>query len=1276
MTVAVADITSLKHCSADNFRSNGYQDDFHPSPVCQSRLLVVIDAKIDQFEMLAAGTIHDAEVLILRSDRDGIEQITETLQRYPEISSLHLVAHGAPGCVDLGNMQLSLATIDAYAAQLQAWFASTLPLAPRSIQIYACNVAANDAGAAFMQRLHELTGATIAASTQTVGQAEKGGTWRLNAFTPINRANAWNSPFRAETLAAYSATLGLRSIGSVDTWVALGITVVDGYAYLTDEAEGIKVFNISNPASPQLTDTETLPSGQENDDNGAFGIVVVGNLAYVAHGLEGLRIFEITEVNSGKQLTPIGNSSTAVETTALSQAYSVAVAGNYAYVAAHQSGLQVFDIRDPTNPQRVTTLDTTSAFGVAVAGNYAYIADGTNGLQIVNISNPLAPTIAGRLADPGFATGVAIAGGFAYVTSRDLPPEGDGTADGLYIINISNPESPSLVSRFNTAGASIGVAVQGDYAYIADGNAGVEVVNIRDRQNPQSIGNFNTPGIAYSIAVQGNQVFVADAREGIRILGTDVTNISATTPDGAYNAGDTIDITVTFDQAVRVTGQPQLRLETGTVDRVATYLSGNNSSTLTFRYTVQVGDNSLDLDIASSAALELNGGAIEYTTSGNAIVALPLPGALGSLAANRAIVVDTIAPDAPIDEPLLAAESDTGAFNTDRLTNDRTLTFTGTGTVGDRVELYSDTDSNLVGAATIDASGNWSVTTSALTEGVRRIWSTFRDRAGNQSTRSPEVEVTLDLTTPTPPAAPDLIADSDTGRSSTDNITNDATPTFTGTGGAIGDTVKLYTADSSGNRIEIGSSTVSSSGWTVTASSTLTERIHPITATFIDRAGNESNLSNVFNLDLRTTAPVAPSVAPSLSVLSDRGISDVDGITTDTTPTFSGTGTASSTVQVLADATVLGQAIVNSQGRWIFTPTAPLADGSYSISFQTLDVAGNASAASPATAIVIDTQAAIGTFARVTPKLRDSAVNAIELEFDEAVSDFDLSDLVLTRDGQALSLDGASLSTTNRKTWTIDNLSDVTQAQGSYRLSLKLEQSSDVAGNLLAATPIETWTTAYLSRALPPIKFGSGKPGKQIDGRGLVVGGRDRDVLRGFGGRNALWGRNGSDVLIGSSGTDILRGGRRNDRLLGRGDNDTLRGNQANDLLLGGDGNDFLIGGRGNDVLVGGLGRDTLVGNAGRDTFVYTSLQEAGDRILDLNSEDLIDLRGIFKATEFGGRTDLSRFSEFVELKQVGTKVEVRIDRDGNGSGTAFTTLVTIDNATLSSITTGNFVIG
>src|SRR5690606_12486069 len=104
-----------------------------------------------------------------------------------------------------------------------------------------------------------------------------------------------------------------------------------------------------------------------------------------------------------------------------------------------------------------------------------------------------------------------------------------------------------------------------------------------------------------------------------------VTGVTASTADGAYNAGDSISIQVSFSENVTVTGTPQLTLETGTTDRVINYVSGSGGSTLTFNYTVQAGDTSADLDYVSTSALGLNGGSIRDGAGNNATLTLATP---------------------------------------------------------------------------------------------------------------------------------------------------------------------------------------------------------------------------------------------------------------------------------------------------------------------------------------------------------------------------------------------------------------------------------------------------------------------------------------------------------------------------------------------------------------------------------------------------------------------------------------------------------------------------
>ena len=97
-----------------------------------------------------------------------------------------------------------------------------------------------------------------------------------------------------------------------------------------------------------------------------------------------------------------------------------------------------------------------------------------------------------------------------------------------------------------------------------------------------------SPGAAGSLGV--NKALVIDTTAPA------VTNVTSAKADGTYPVEEVIDVTVTFSETVTVTGTPQLTLETGTTDRVVNFLSGSGSATLTFRYTVQAGDTSNDLD--------------------------------------------------------------------------------------------------------------------------------------------------------------------------------------------------------------------------------------------------------------------------------------------------------------------------------------------------------------------------------------------------------------------------------------------------------------------------------------------------------------------------------------------------------------------------------------------------------------------------------------------------------------------------------------------------------
>jgi RHS repeat-associated protein len=205
-------------------------------------------------------------------------------------------------------------------------------------------------------------------------------------------------------------------------------------------------------------------------------------------------------------------------------------------------------------------------------------------------------------------------------------------------------------------------------------------------------------------------------------------------------------------------------------------------------------------------------------------------------------------PGAP-STPDLVASSDSGASSTDDITNDPTPTLTGSADPGATVTIYDG--STPVGSGTATG-GSWSITTSSLGDGTHSL------TARVESFSSPALSVTIDTTAPAAPSTPDLDAASDTGSSSTDNITRDVTPTFTGNAESAS-VVTVY-----GGASVLGSATATGGNWSVTTSG-LIAAAHSITAKATDAAGNTSAASASLSVTINS-ADWAPGPGPSTVV--------------------------------------------------------------------------------------------------------------------------------------------------------------------------------------------------------------------------------------------------------------------------------------------------------------------------------------------------------------------------------------------------------------------------
>lgn len=118
------------------------------------------------------------------------------------------------------------------------------------------------------------------------------------------------------------------------------------------------------------------------------------------------------------------------------------------------------------------------------------------------------------------------------------------------------------------------------------------------------------------------------------------------------------------------------------------------------------------------------------------------------MTASFTLTVDTVASSVPsIDAAMDDVGAKQGALASGDVTDDPTPTLSGSGTAGDKINVYDGNE--LIGSTTVDRNGHWSYTVPALTtEGVHPLSTTSVDAAGNESARSPEFIVILDTTAP------------------------------------------------------------------------------------------------------------------------------------------------------------------------------------------------------------------------------------------------------------------------------------------------------------------------------------------------------------------------------------------------------------------------------------------------------------------------------------------------------------------------------------------------
>jgi hypothetical protein len=333
-----------------------------------------------------------------------------------------------------------------------------------------------------------------------------------------------------------------------------GVAMAGNYAYVACGSAGLKIIDLSDPSSPAIVGTYDSPGWAQS-------VTVAGNYAYLADSSQGLRIIDVSNStapisvgwvdtpSSAKDVCLVGSTAYVSDNTSMQiidvsnvsapvirgsapvGALQTKVINGIAYIAASSAGLVIYNVSNPASPSLLGSLPPSggpnaSTQGLFVEGSIAYLANFDGGLGLASVSVPSSPSVAGRYMEWFEGSKIAVKPGIAVVTGAQFWNGGSSSINGLRVLNTDSPGAPFVVGKIDSAlFGLLGVAVSGNYAYVACGGAGLKVVDISIPSLPVIVGTYDTPGWAQAVAISGNYAFVADGTQGLRIL--DVQNASA-----------------------------------------------------------------------------------------------------------------------------------------------------------------------------------------------------------------------------------------------------------------------------------------------------------------------------------------------------------------------------------------------------------------------------------------------------------------------------------------------------------------------------------------------------------------------------------------------------------------------------------------------------------------------------------------------------------------------------------------------------------------------------
>ncbi|EAN6380946.1 non-fimbrial adhesin SiiE [Salmonella enterica] len=635
-----------------------------------------------------------------------------------------------------------------------------------------------------------------------------------------------------------------------------------------------------------------------------------------------------------------------------------------------------------------------------------------NGIPGDNMTNDAHPQF--RVTVPGDVNEVSLSidGGVTWVKATQSATPGvwnytwPGTVpDGDYSLNVKatdnagNTVTETLHFTIDTTLSTPVIVLDS-----AD-DTGIQGDNMTNRTQPTfNLQHIDDDAVRVTVSVEhGGVTTTFDATKGVggwtftppTSWGAGDYTLSVSVEDKAGNTSHSASLTVTVDTQIAI-NNIELVNDSGIPDDNLT-----NSVRPQFQVKVPTDVNEVRLSIDGgktwfNATQSATPGVWDYTWladvgEGKHTLTVEATDKAGNQTTQKLdFIIDTL-----LSEPTIVLDStDDSGTKGDNLTNANKPTFLLGNIDADAryvtVEVQHGSTKEVL-TATKGATGIWSVTpTGTWADGDYTLTVRVEDEAGNVKYSAPltvtvDTQITIDVI--------ELVNDNGIPG---DNLTNDVRPHFRVT--VPGDVNEVRLSIDGGNtwvRATQGTAGI----WDYTWPKDVTDGLHTLTVEATDKAGNKTTQTLDFTIDTRLSTPTI-----TMDSRDDTGAIG-DHITSVKRPGFTIGNIDADAHSVILRITQGGnsQEVTLTQvgGQWRFTPDADWADGSYTLTVEVQDNAGNVRQSTPLI-VTVDTQTSITDITLVNDHgvPDDNLTNSTRPQFEITVP-ADVNSVQLSIDGGA-----------------------------------------------------------------------------------------------------------------------------------------------------------------------------------------------------------------------------------------------------------------------------------